>query len=101
MASETKTPPNGNLTEGFKTTDGTIYVSKPFRSKNSKKLRALITFKPRSSAFDTTNESSGTNEFRVSILAFIKSLSLLTPESGILHPLLDIHVSIHRPDIYH
>lgn len=51
---------------GFKTADGTLYVSKPFRSKTSKKMRALITFAPRKSHFDTTNESSGANEFRVS-----------------------------------
>lgn len=49
---------------GFQTSDGTLYVSKPFKSKN-KKLRAVITFTPRQSAFDINNESSGTNEFRV------------------------------------
>jgi hypothetical protein len=49
----------------FSTTAGTLYVSRPFRSKSSKKLRAMITFEPRKSHFDTTNESSGTNEFRV------------------------------------
>lgn len=52
---------------GFKTSEGTLYVSQPFRSKSSKKLRALITFAPRKSHFDTTNESSGANEFRVRI----------------------------------
>lgn len=51
---------------GFKTTEGTLYISKPFRSKSSKKMRALITFAPRKSHFDTTNELSGVNEFRVS-----------------------------------
>jgi sterol O-acyltransferase len=50
---------------GFKTEEGTIYVSKPYRSKKSKKLRAMVAFTPRKSAFDTTNEMSGTNEFRV------------------------------------
>ncbi|KAK0501542.1 MBOAT, membrane-bound O-acyltransferase family-domain-containing protein [Armillaria luteobubalina] len=49
---------------GFETQDGTLYVSKPFRSRTSKKLRALITFAPRNSHFDTNNESSGSNEFR-------------------------------------
>ncbi|KAK0466990.1 MBOAT, membrane-bound O-acyltransferase family-domain-containing protein [Desarmillaria tabescens] len=49
---------------GFETQDGTLYVSKPFRSSTSKKLRALITFAPRNSHFDTNNESSGNNEFR-------------------------------------
>ncbi|KAK0214773.1 MBOAT, membrane-bound O-acyltransferase family-domain-containing protein [Armillaria fumosa] len=49
---------------GFETQDGTLYVSKPFRSRTSKKLRALITFAPRNSHFDTNNELSGSNEFR-------------------------------------
>ncbi len=53
---------------GFETQDGTLYVSKPFRSRTSKKLRALITFAPRNSHFDTNNESSGSNEFRVCVL---------------------------------
>jgi sterol O-acyltransferase len=51
---------------GFKTQEGTLYVSKPFRSQRSKKLRAMVAFMPRKSAFDTTNEMSGANEFRVS-----------------------------------
>ncbi|KAF8634546.1 hypothetical protein AX17_004137 [Amanita inopinata Kibby_2008] len=49
---------------GFETTDGTIYVSKPYRSRKSKKLRALVTFEPRKSVFDISNENSVTNEFR-------------------------------------
>jgi len=52
----------------FMTSEGTLYVSKPFRSKTSKKLRAIVTFEPRKSHFDTTNERSGTNEFRVSLM---------------------------------
>ncbi|KAF7964512.1 hypothetical protein HWV62_6375, partial [Athelia sp. TMB] len=63
---------------GFKTTDGTLYVSKPFRSKSSKKLRALITFAPRKSHFDTTNESSGANEFRGFFSLFWISMFLFT-----------------------
>lgn len=59
---------------GFKTSDGTIYVSKPYRSKSSKKLRALVTFTPRESVFDINNQRSGSNEFRVS--------------SSICHPVL-------------
>jgi sterol O-acyltransferase len=51
---------------GFKTSEGTIYLSKPFLSKKSKKHRALIKFAPRTTHFDTTNELSGANEFRVS-----------------------------------
>jgi hypothetical protein len=53
---------------GFQSADGTFYVSKPFRSKSTKKLRATITFAPRASHFDTNNPTSGANEFRVSRL---------------------------------
>ncbi|KAH9479357.1 putative sterol O-acyltransferase 1 [Psilocybe cubensis] len=49
---------------GFETSTGTLYVSKPYRSKASKKLRALITFAPRKSTFDITNDRSSSNEFR-------------------------------------
>jgi len=54
----------------FATTEGTIYVSKPFRSRSTKKLRAVITFEPRKTHFDTTNEASGSNEFRVRLLRY-------------------------------
>ena len=56
--------PAGN--GSFETADGTIRVSKPYRSRSTKKLRALVTFEPRKSAFDISNENSITNEFRVS-----------------------------------
>ncbi|KAF9647429.1 MBOAT-domain-containing protein [Thelephora ganbajun] len=49
---------------GFQSADGTFYVSKPYRSRSTKKLRATITFTSRASHFDTNNVSSGTNEFR-------------------------------------
>ncbi|KAK1232140.1 Sterol O-acyltransferase 2 (Sterol-ester synthase 2) [Marasmius sp. AFHP31] len=50
---------------GFKTSDGTLYVSKSYRSKsNNKKRRAVVTFVPRQSVFDINNEASTTNEFR-------------------------------------
>lgn len=49
----------------FETANGILYVSKPYRSRNSKKLRALITFAPRNSTFDMNNEDSTKNEFRV------------------------------------
>lgn len=49
----------------FHTPEGTVHVSKPYRSRQTKKLRAMVTFTPRKSHFDTTNERSGTNEFRV------------------------------------
>ncbi|KAH7922121.1 hypothetical protein BV22DRAFT_679971 [Leucogyrophana mollusca] len=41
--------PTANRTEsgGFATTEGTLYVSKPFRSKSSKKTCSTITFTPR------------------------------------------------------
>ncbi|KAF8548937.1 MBOAT-domain-containing protein [Imleria badia] len=58
--------------------EGTLYVSKPFRSKSTKRLRALITFKPRKSHFDMTNESSGSNEFRGFFTLFWMSLFLFT-----------------------
>ncbi|KAF8915988.1 MBOAT, membrane-bound O-acyltransferase family-domain-containing protein [Mucidula mucida] len=59
-------PPVTSRTDsgGFNTSDGTIYVSKPFRSRASKRLRALVTFTPRNSHFDINNARSGTNEFR-------------------------------------
>ncbi|KAG9313059.1 MBOAT, membrane-bound O-acyltransferase family-domain-containing protein [Chiua virens] len=58
--------------------EGTLYVSKTFRSKSAKRLHALITFKPRKSHFDMTNESSGSNEFRGFFTLFWMSLFLFT-----------------------
>ena len=58
-------PLQRNESMDFHTPEGTVHVSKPFRSRQTKKLRAMITFTPRKSHFDTTNERSGTNEFRV------------------------------------
>ncbi|KAJ7091421.1 MBOAT, membrane-bound O-acyltransferase family-domain-containing protein [Mycena belliarum] len=63
---------------GFATSEGTIYVSKPFRSKTSKKLRAMITFAPRQSHFDINNESSGANEFRGFFTLFWISMFIFT-----------------------
>ncbi|KAG2112988.1 MBOAT, membrane-bound O-acyltransferase family-domain-containing protein [Suillus discolor] len=63
---------------GFSTTEGTLHVSKPFRSRSTKKLRAMITFEPRKTHFDTTNETSGTNEFRGFFTLFWMSLFLFT-----------------------
>ncbi|KAG7093673.1 hypothetical protein E1B28_007332 [Marasmius oreades] len=59
-APPTQRTPSG----GFKTSDGTLYVSKPYRSKSSRKRRAVVTFVPRQSVFDINNEISTTNEFR-------------------------------------
>ncbi len=57
--------PTRTASGGIETTQGTVYVSKPFRSGSSKKLRAVVAFAPRKSHFDISNERSGTNEFRV------------------------------------
>jgi len=84
---------------GFKTSEGTLYVSKPFRSKSSKTLRAMITFAPRKSHFDTTNESSGTNEFRVSNLLDQSRLCGSTRSLGILLLVLDLDVSVYCPHL--
>jgi len=67
----------------FKTADGTIRVSKPYRSRSTKKLRALVTFEPRKSAFDISNEHSGSNEFRVSFCGvFCCEMCLIRPRQG-------------------
>ncbi|KAJ7224178.1 MBOAT, membrane-bound O-acyltransferase family-domain-containing protein [Mycena pura] len=63
---------------GFVTPEGTIYVSKPFRSKSSKKLRAMISFAPRESHFDINNKASGTNEFRGFFSLFWISMFIFT-----------------------
>ncbi|KAG2338615.1 hypothetical protein BDR05DRAFT_940153 [Suillus weaverae] len=67
----------------FATTEGTLHVSKPFRSRSTKKLRAMITFEPRKTHFDTTNEASGTNEFRGFFTLFWMSLFLFTVQTYI------------------
>ncbi|KAJ3485280.1 hypothetical protein NLJ89_g11912 [Agrocybe chaxingu] len=63
---------------GFETSNGTLYVSKPYRSKTSKKLRALITFVPRKSVFDINNENSTANEFRGFFSLFWISIFIFT-----------------------
>ncbi|KAJ7170500.1 MBOAT, membrane-bound O-acyltransferase family-domain-containing protein [Mycena crocata] len=63
---------------GFATPTGTIYVSKPFQSKSSKKLRAMITFAPRQSHFDINNKTSGANEFRGFFTLFWISMFIFT-----------------------
>jgi sterol O-acyltransferase len=50
-------------TSSIQTADGTVRVQR-FRSSRSKKLRAMITFTPRTSAFDRENASSGNDPFR-------------------------------------
>lgn len=56
---------NRTQSGGIETSQGTIYVSQPVRTGSKKKLRAMVSFSPRKSAFDISNESSVTNEFRV------------------------------------
>lgn len=85
----------------FATTEGTIYVSKPFRSRSTKKLRAMITFEARKTHFDTTNEASGINEFRVRLLRYgLLRLRLTYSWPGFLHTLLDVIISVHSTDLY-
>jgi hypothetical protein len=84
--------------DGFETSTGTLYVSKPYRSKSSKKLRAQITFYPRSSAFDINNEHSGSNEFRVrSCLDLIHQALILS--SGLFLAVLDLNIYLYSPNI--
>ncbi|KAH9840045.1 MBOAT-domain-containing protein [Rhodofomes roseus] len=68
----------------FQTLEGTVHVSKPFRSRQTKKLRTMITFTPRKSHFDTTNERSGTNEFRGFFTLFWISMFVFVVRSYIL-----------------
>lgn len=51
---------------GIQTSEGTLYVSKPFRAGKDKKSRAVISFVPRNSTFDP-QDSRIPNEFRVRI----------------------------------
>ncbi|KAI0924908.1 hypothetical protein AcW2_005644 [Taiwanofungus camphoratus] len=67
-----------NHSAGFQTAEGTLYVSKPFRSSTNNKLRAMITFTPRNSAFDPSNEKSGSNEFRGFFTLFWISMFIWT-----------------------
>lgn len=67
----------------FKTADGTIRVSKPYRSRSTKKLRALVTFEPRKSAFDISNENSISNEFRGFFTLFWISIFIYTVQTYI------------------
>ncbi|KAF8347868.1 MBOAT, membrane-bound O-acyltransferase family-domain-containing protein [Amanita rubescens] len=67
----------------FKTVDGTIRVSKPYHSRTTKKLRALVTFEPRKSAFDISNEHSVSNEFRGFFTLFWTSIFIFTVQTYI------------------
>ncbi|KDQ61746.1 hypothetical protein JAAARDRAFT_31224 [Jaapia argillacea MUCL 33604] len=61
---------------GFKTNDGTLYLSKPFTSFKSKKRKAVITFVPRKSVFE--KEGTGANEFRGFFTLFWISIFIFT-----------------------
>ncbi|TFK29702.1 sterol O-acyltransferase [Coprinopsis marcescibilis] len=66
---------------GFETSTGTLYVSKPYKSRSSpseKKLRALVSFVPRNSAFDINSHTSNTNEFRGFFSLFWISIFIFT-----------------------
>lgn len=63
-AMDNKTPyATRTASGGYETKEGTLYVSQPFRSSSNKKLRAVIAFAPRKSAFET--DASKDNEFKV------------------------------------
>ncbi|EJF64108.1 MBOAT-domain-containing protein [Dichomitus squalens] len=53
---------------------GTVYVSQPYRSSSQNKLRAMVTFAPRKSLFDISNESTTSNQFRGFFTLFWLSL---------------------------
>ncbi|RPD64216.1 MBOAT-domain-containing protein [Lentinus tigrinus ALCF2SS1-7] len=72
-ASSHTSTPNGSTTA---TPQGTLYVSQPYRSSSSNKLRAMVTFAPRKSHFDISNESSTANQFRGFFTLFWVSLFL-------------------------
>ncbi|TFK48536.1 MBOAT-domain-containing protein [Heliocybe sulcata] len=79
-AQESLRPESGRTASGgFKTKDGTFYVSKPFTTQSPRRKRkAVITFVPRKSTFDTTNESSTANEFRGFFSLFWISIFIFT-----------------------
>ena len=66
-------PPNGSASTAAQ---GTLYVSQPYRSSQSNKLRAMVTFAPRKSHFDISNEASTSNQFRGFFTLFWISLFL-------------------------
>ncbi|KAK7687832.1 hypothetical protein QCA50_009051 [Cerrena zonata] len=61
---------------GYETKDGTLYVTKPYRSSSNKKLRAMIAFTPRRSAFET--DESKTNEFKGFFALFWISMFIIS-----------------------
>ncbi len=53
------------------------YISKPFRSPKSKKLKTAVVFVPRLSHFDIENERLNKNEFRVRPMYYTRPFSTL------------------------
>ena len=68
--------PNGSIASATVMPQGTVYVSQPYRSSSQNKLRAMVTFAPRKSHFDISNESSTSNQFRGFFTLFWISLFL-------------------------
>ncbi|CAL1715134.1 unnamed protein product [Somion occarium] len=66
---------------GYETKEGTLYVSQPFRSSSNKKLRAVIAFAPRKSAFET--DASKDNEFKGFFTLFWISMFIFSVSSYI------------------
>lgn len=61
----------------------------------------MITFEPRKTHFDTTNEASGTNEFRVRLLRYgCLRLRLTYSWPGFLYALLDVIISVYTTNLY-
>ncbi|KAI0033940.1 MBOAT, membrane-bound O-acyltransferase family-domain-containing protein [Vararia minispora EC-137] len=56
--------------ETITTKDGTVYISKPYRSSSGKKLKTAVAFIPRRSVFDIENEESSSNQFRGFFMLF-------------------------------
>lgn len=63
MTTQPSPKPSNGASPNTVAAEGTLYVSQPYRS-SSNKLRAMVTFAPRKSHFDISNESSTSNEFR-------------------------------------
>ncbi|KAF8517991.1 MBOAT, membrane-bound O-acyltransferase family-domain-containing protein [Hysterangium stoloniferum] len=61
----------------LETERGTLYVSKPYRSKSNKSFRAMMAFVPRKSHFDLSNAASGNDEFRGFFALFWISMFIL------------------------
>ncbi|EJD07524.1 MBOAT-domain-containing protein [Fomitiporia mediterranea MF3/22] len=68
---------------GIQMGDGTLYVSRPFRTNGNNKSRAIISFVPRNSTFDPQN-SRNPNEFRGFYTLFWISMFLLVIQNYVV-----------------